>query len=305
MRNVSWSKLLILKSVFVGLVASGANLGAQQSPWTAVEQTIGRTGVAQAGGVLRFNLPRNDLRVVVEGVQLRPNLVLRSWVSFTRLPDGQAMVMGDLVLTDEEINPVISALQQGGVEQTALHNHLVSARPNTMNLHIGGRGREQDLAKTVRRALELTKTPLDTTSVASQSTFDVDTLALARALGYTGRVNGGVYQVSVPRLEHVMDHGHEIPSVMGLGTVINFQSTGGGKAAIAGDFVMTEAEVNPVIRALREHGIGITALHSHMIGESPHLYFMHFWANADAMQLAQGLRAALALTNSAKPASSH
>src|SRR5215207_3203349 len=183
---------IIARSLVVAPLLLTDTLGSQQAAWIPVEQAIGRAGIVQAGDVLRFNFPRSDLHVVVDGVQLRPNLVLRSWVSFKRMPDGQAMVMGDLVLSDSEINPVISALQQGGVEQTALHNHLVGGRPNTMNLHIGGHGREQDLAKTIRRALELTKTPLDTGATGGAASFDEDTAALSRALGYTGRVVGGV-----------------------------------------------------------------------------------------------------------------
>jgi len=153
-----------LSFAFLIVSALSVNSGAlcAQTSWTAVERTIGRSGVPQAGDVLRFNFPRSDLRVVLDGVQLRPNLVLRSWVSFKRMPDGQSMIMGDLVLAEDEINPVISALQQGGVEQTALHNHLVGARPGTMNLHIAGHGPEQTLATTIRRAVEITKTPLDT-----------------------------------------------------------------------------------------------------------------------------------------------
>jgi hypothetical protein len=274
---------------------------AQAGSWVPVEQILGRTPVPQAGDVMRFNFPRRDLRVMVGDVQVKPSFALGSWVAFKRMPDGQAMAMGDLVLTEAEINPVISALQQGGIEQTALHNHLLGASPTTMYLHINAHGREADIARTIRRALEGTKTPLDTAPAGPAAAFDLDTAALARALGYSGKVNGGVYQVGIPRREHVMEDGHEVPGSMGLGTSINFQPTGGGKAAITGDFVMIGTEVNPVIRALRENGIAIAALHSHMIGETPRLFFMHFWANDDAMKLARGLNAALAKTNSAKP----
>ncbi|HEY9230323.1 MAG TPA: DUF1259 domain-containing protein [Gemmatimonadaceae bacterium] len=275
---------------------------AQAAPsWSAVEQAFGRTGVPQPGDVMRFNFPRRDLRVMVGDVQVRPSLALGTWLAFKRMPDGQAMVMGDLVLTDNEINPVISALQQGGVEQTAVHNHISGGTPNTMYVHVRAHGREVDIARTIRRALETTKTPLDTAAAGPAPTFDLDTAAVAKALGYSGRVNGGVYQVNVARTERITEDGHEIPSSMGLWTAINFQPTGGGKAAITGDFVMIGTEVNPVIRALRDNGIGITALHSHLIGETPRLYFMHFWANDDAIKLARGLNAALAKTNSAKP----
>jgi hypothetical protein len=277
-------------------------VGAQATAsWSAVEQAFGRTGVPQAGDVMRFNFPRRDLKVMVGDVAVRPSLALGSWVAFKRMANGQAMAMGDLVLTADEINPVISALQQGGVEQTALHNHIIGGMPNTMYLHIRAHGKEADIARTVRRALEGTKTPLDTAAAGPAPAFDLDTTALARALGYSGRVNGGVYQVTVPRTEKIMEGDHEVPSSMGLGTAINFQPTGGGKAAITGDFVMLGSEVNSVIRTLRDNGIGIAALHSHLIDETPRLYFMHFWANDDALKLARGLGAALAKTNSVKP----
>jgi hypothetical protein len=276
-----------------------AERGAAQS-WSAVEQALGRTGAAQPGDVMRFSFPRRDLRVTVEGVALRPALALGSWVAFKRV-GADAMVMGDLVLLDGEINPVISALQAGGVSQSALHNHVVGGSPNTMYLHIEAHGKEADIARTIRRALELTKTPLDTASTGPAPTLDLDTAAVAKALGHSGRANGGVYQVSVARAETITQNGHEVPASMGLGTAINFQSTGAGKAAITGDFVMIGSEVNAIIKALRDNGIGITALHSHLIGETPRLYFMHFWANDDAVKLARGLASALAKTNSTKP----
>jgi hypothetical protein len=286
--------VVLLAMPVVGRAQPGAS-------WAPVEQILGRTAVPQAGDVMRFNFPRRDLRVTVGAVQVKPSLALGSWVAFKRMSDGQAMAMGDLVLTESEINPVISALQAGGVEQTALHNHILGGSPNTMYLHISAHGRDVDIARTIRRALDGTKTPMDTTAAAASPAFELDTAALARALGYKGKVSGGVYQVGVGRLEHIMENGQEVPGSMGLGTSINFQPTGGGNAAITGDFVMLASEVNPVIRVLRDNDIAITALHSHMIGETPKLYFMHFWANDDAMKLARGLSAALAKTNSVKP----
>jgi hypothetical protein len=290
-----------IAGAFAGLAILASTATAQTSDWSAVERALGRTAVSQPGGVMRFNFPRRDLRVMVGDVQVKPSLALGSWVAFKRMTDGQTMAMGDLVLTDAEINPVISALQQGGVEQTALHNHIVGGSPNTMYLHVRALGRDVDIARAIRRALEASKTPLDTTPAGPAPAFELDTAAIAKALGYSGRVNGGVYQVGVARAERITEDGHEVPASMGLSTAINFQPTGGGKAAITGDFVMIGTEVNPVIRALRDTGIGVTALHSHLIGESPHLYFMHFWANDDAVKLARGLGAALSKTNSVKP----
>jgi hypothetical protein len=180
-----------------------------------------------------------------------------------------------------------------------VHNHLVGENPRVMYMHIMAVGDPAKLAETLRSALAESKTPLTTPAPsAPAATFDLDTVAVARALGYTGKINGGVYQVSVPRAERIVDMGEEVPPSMGVATGINFQPTGGGKAAITGDFVLLGAEVNPVLRTLRENGIQVTAVHSHMLDESPRLLFMHFWANDDATKLATALHAALARTNS-------
>jgi len=283
------------------LLSCVSSVASAQNTWNGVEQTLGRTGAAMAGGVVRFAFPRRDLRVTVDGIQLRPAFALGSWVAFKRVDGGDAMIMGDLVLTENEINPVISALQAGGVEQGALHNHLLGETPHVMYLHIRGHGKEADLARTVRSALTLTKTPMDTAPTAAAAAFPLDTAALARALGYEGKVNGGVYQVGVPRAETIMELGMEVPPSMGMSTAINFQPTDAGRALISGDFVMTGGEVNRVIRALRANGIEIASIHSHMLEESPHLLFMHFWAHDDAIKLARGLAAGLAETNSQKP----
>lgn len=288
----------------VAALFTAATCRAQATSWAPVEQILGRKAVPQAGDVMRFNFPRRDLRVMVGEVQVKPAFALGSWVAFKRLPNGRAMAMGDLVLTESEINPVITALQQGGVEQTALHNHLLGASPMTMYLHINAVGTEVDIARAIRHGLEASKTPLDTVAAGPSAPFALDTVALAKALGYSGHVNGGVYQVGVGRTETITEGGHEVPGSMGLSTSINFQPTGGGNAAITGDFVMLGSEVNPVIRALRASGISVAALHSHLIDETPRLYFMHFWANDDALKLARGLNAALAKTNSVKPKTS-
>ncbi len=218
--------------------------------------------------------------------------------------NASTMVMGDLVLTENEVGPVMLALQQRGVQQTALHNHVLHESPRVMYMHIMAHGDAAKIAADIRAALGESHTPLPAassaaasdpmpTSTAPSAPIDIDTAAIARSLGAAGKVNGGVYQVSVPRAERVTDHGMEVPPSMGVATAINFQPTGGGKAAITGDFVMTADEVNPVIHALREHGIRVTAIHSHMLTERPRLFFMHFWANDDAVSLAGGLRAAL------------
>jgi hypothetical protein len=228
---------------------------------------------------------------------LKPAFALGSWVAFEHASDG-AIAMGDLVLTQEEVAPVMKKLQEGGVEQTALHNHLLMESPRVMYMHIHGHGDAQKLATTIHDALALTKTPLSAPAPAASSpTMELDTAKIANALGVAGKANGGVYQVTVPRADRITEHGVEIPPSMGVATAINFQPTGGGKAAITGDFVMLASEVNPVIRALTSHGIVVGALHSHMLEETPRLFFMHFWANDDASALAAGLRSALAAMN--------
>ena len=243
---------------------------------------------------MKFAFPRSDMHVMVGGVSVKPALALGSWVAVKGVGAADGMVMGDLVLAEDEIGPVMRKLEDGGINVTALHNHLEMETPRVMYMHIGAHGDPAKLASTLRDALVLTKTPLGTPASSSDAApLDLDTAAIARVLGATGKVNGGVYQVSVPRLERIQENGVEVPPSMGVATAINFQPTGGRRAAVTGDFVMTADEVNPVIRALTSHAITVIAVHSHMLDETPRLFFMHYWANADASQLAAGLRAAL------------
>jgi len=263
--------------------------------WTTVDDALGRKGMAQPGGVMRYGFPRSDLQVTADGVQLKAGFALGSWVAFRRMAGKEAMAMGDLVLTEQEVAPVMKALQAGGVEQSALHNHLLLESPRVMYMHIAARGDAAKIAAAIHAALAQTATPMAAPApgAAAPGGIALDTTAVAQALGRTGKVNGGVYQVTVARRQRITDHGMEIPPAMGVATAINFQPTVGGKAAITGDFVMIASEVNPVIRALQANGIMPTGLHSHMLTESPRLFFMHFWANDDAVTLARGLRAAL------------
>jgi hypothetical protein len=186
----------------------------------------------------------------------------------------------------------MTKLQEGGVEQTALHNHVLNESPRVMYMHIGAMGDAVKIAKAIHDALALTKTPF-TAASSGGAELGIDTKQLDQIMRQNVKANGGVYQFSIPRAERITENGMEVPPAMGLATAINFQPTGGGKAAIMGDFVLIASEVNPVIRALRDNGIEVTALHSHMLDESPRLFFMHFWANDDAQKLARGLRAAL------------
>jgi hypothetical protein len=271
------------------------SVGAQEAPsFPGVEEALGRKGAGNPGGVLKFSFPRSDLSVTADGVAIKPALALGSWAAFKQIGKGESMAMGDLVLTEEEVGPVMKALQAGGIEQTAVHNHVLHESPRVMYMHFSAHGDAAKIAQTLHSALGASKTPLGTPAApAAASASDLDTAGIARELGVAGKLNGVVYQVSVPRRERITDMGHEVPPSMGVATAINFQPTGGGKAAVTGDFVMRASEVNKVIRALQAHGITPTALHSHMINEEPRLFFMHFWANDDAVTLAKGFRAAL------------
>jgi len=269
--------------------------------WQRVDAAMGKPGALQPGGVYRFSFPRGDLQVTARGVPLKAGFALGSHVEFLQVGVNAAMFMGDLVLTEDEASPVLAKLQQGGVDLAALHNHLLGETPRVMYLHIGGHGDPVPVAAAIRAALELSKTPLGAATGGGGEQPDLDTAAVDRTLGYQGKASGAIYQFSVPRAEKITDMGMEIPPAMGVATAINFQPTGGGKAAITGDFVLLGGEVRSVSRALRDAGIDVTALHSHSLSDEPRLFYLHFWAVDDAVKLAQGLRAALATTNSVKP----
>jgi hypothetical protein len=270
------------------------------SEWKQVEEAMGRPGQIQPDDVIKFGMPRKDLHVTLKGVDIKPALALGSWAAFKR-DGGAATVMGDLVLTEDEVEPVMRKLQEGGIEETALHNHLMWESPRVMYMHIASHGDAVQMAKAIHAALMLSKTP-GPDSPAAQAATDLgfDQKQVEQILGHTGKVNGGVLQIAVPRSETITDSKMTVPPSMGVATALNFQPSGNGKAAITGDFVLLGSEVNAVMRVLRENGIEVTALHSHMLTEEPRLFFMHFWANDDALKLAKGLRAALDKTNSAK-----
>ncbi|MCP8937389.1 DUF1259 domain-containing protein [Alsobacter sp. SYSU M60028] len=263
-----------------------------QTDWTPVGQALGRDGTLQ-GDIYRVGLPRTDLKVSVDGVDIKPTLALGGWLAF-RSMGADAMVMGDLVLTQQELNPVMARLAQDGIEITAIHNHLLRAEPFTLYMHVSGRGDPVMLATHLHDALSLSATPLTLTTASSPpATLDLDQNGIERALGRKGKVNGGVLQFGIARGEPVKDEGMEVPEAMGSAISINMQPTGGGKVAATGDFVLTAGEVNPVLRELRSHGIEVTALHNHMLADEPRLFFMHFWAHDDAAKVAAGLRAGL------------
>jgi Domain of Unknown Function (DUF1259) len=283
--------------------SSSATKASASADWKAVDDAIGRTGQDQPDGARKFGMPRKDLSVTVNGVQVKPGFALGSWAAFNH-PGKNAMVMGDLVLTEDEVAPVMQKLQSGGIGVTALHNHLLHETPRVMYMHIHGTGDAATLGKAIHDALAETKTPSPDAAAAagapSEQDIGINIAQIEQAIGHKGKVNNGILQVGVPRAEHVTDNGMAVPGSMGLATGINFQPTGDGKAAVTGDFVLIAKEVNPVIKTLASHGIKVTALHSHMLTEQPRLFFMHFWGNDDAVKLAQGLGDALKQTNSKK-----
>ncbi|MGG1678560.1 DUF1259 domain-containing protein [Neobacillus sp. NRS-1170] len=260
-----------------------------------VEKEIGRPGVLKPGDVFFISLPRKDLRVRVKGTPIRPRLALGGWTAFKQV-DDQTMVMGDLVLEEKEIQPVMSQLIKQGIQVTALHNHLLGEIPRIMYLHIDGHGNAIQLAKAIRSSMDLTGLPKNI--ISESYSFPFDTQKLDNLFRHKGTITNGIYNISIPRLEKITENGMEIPPAMGVATSINFQPTENKKVAITGDFVLTAEEVNPVASTLRKHGIEVTAIHNHMLTENPRLFFMHFWAHDQPFKLANALREVLDKTNS-------
>jgi len=270
--------------------------------WKAVEQALGKSGQMQAGDVFRIGMPRTDLTVTVKGVPVKAGFALGSYAAFKQIGD-HAMVMGDLVLLDQEIPAVMSGLFAGGLEVTAVHNHLNEMSPHTMYMHYSGHGDAVQMARALRQALSASGTPLGGSAPppASSTGPTLDAKAIEQALGRSGRdVGAGVFQVTVPRAESITEMGQPLLPAMGVVTVMNFQPTTDGKAAITGDFVLIDKEVNAVAKTLRQHGVDVTAIHNHALMDTPRLFYMHFWANDDPVKLAQALKAALDQTNSRK-----
>src|SRR5262245_1669233 len=295
---------VIFALVVVALPATAQQPGAQQAPqdWKMVDEALGKAGQLMPGDVYRVAMPRTDLKVKVQGVDVKAGFALGSYAAFKKM-GKDTMVMGDLVLLDEEVQDVQAMLASKGWAITALHNHLNEMWPHVMYMHYSGHGDAVQLASAIREALSKSGTPLGQAAAASAPASggpEIDQKQVEGALGRTGRVNNGILQVGVARAEKITEDGMELLPAMGVNTALNFQPTGDGKAAITGDFVLIGREVNPVLKTLREHGIQVTALHNHALGDNPRLFYMHFWANDDAVKLARGLKAGLDLTNSKK-----
>ncbi len=281
--------LTLVAALGLPTIAKSADLD-----WKKVDAALGKTA-AVSEEVHRYGLPRSDLHVTLDGVAIKPALALGGWIAFAPM-HGEAMVMGDLVLLETEITPVMTKLLDAGLDITAIHNHILRASPATFYMHVGGHGDPEKMASVIRSALSsASKTPFDppTTTAGPAPTVDLDTAKLDGIMRVKGTPNGGVYQFGVPRRDPIMEDGMKVSGALGGANAVNFQPTGNGKAAITGDFLVTGDEVNPLIRELRRGDIEVTAIHSHMLDEQPRLFFIHFWANDDAMKLASGIRAAL------------
>lgn len=274
-----------------------ATTGTQQTGasanWEAVGQAIGKEGKLKDGGVYSVSWPRSDLSVSSQGVEIDPALALGSHAEFFSVGEDEALLRGDLVLTEEEYNRVIPRLQEGGIGQSAIHKHLPDESPPIWWTHISGRGDPVEMARTIRAALEMTGTPMEAGGGSGQGELPLDTGRLDEIIGYKGKASSGVYKYSIPRAERVAIDGVEVPAAMGTAIPLNFQPTSQGRAVINGDFIMTAKEVDPVIRALRQNDIQVVSLHNHFLTDEPRLFFLHFWAKGDPQQLAKGLRAAL------------
>jgi Domain of Unknown Function (DUF1259) len=268
--------------------------------WKKVDAALGKTA-AVSGEVHRYGIPRSDLHVTLDGVAIKPALALGGWVAFAPM-HGKAMVMGDLVLLETEITPVMTKLLDGGLDITAIHNHILRATPATFYMHVGGHGDPEKMAAVIRAALSASQTPFDAPATTAGPTpvVDLDTAKLDQIMGVKGTATGGVYQFAVPRRDPATESGMQVNTPLGGANAVNFQPTGNGKAAITGDFLVTGEEVNPLIRALRAGDIEVTAIHSHMLDEQPRMFFIHFWANDEALKLARNVRTALETTAIAK-----
>jgi hypothetical protein len=282
-------RLLIGLSILAVPIAAYA----QGLDTTKIDQALGRAG-QKVGDVYRVGFPRTDLHVTIQGISVKPGLALGSWAAFSGTDDS-AMVMGDLVLLDSEVNPVMEKLRSAGFEISAVHNHLLGETPHVAYMHYMGHGGAAQIASSLRSALAASKTPLDKPAPpATEPATPPDWVKTVNdTIGRQGTFRGGLLSFGPPRAQPITMDGMTLTQAQGVAEAINFQEAGTGKVATTGDFVLTADEVNPVISALEEHHIAVTALHSHMLTEQPRLFFMHFWAADTTESVAQGIKAAL------------
>jgi len=281
-----------LRILILSIFLCPVMLAAQGLDTATIDEAMGRSG-QKAGDVYRLGFPRTDLHVSIARVDIKPGLALGSWAAFAG-NDNEAMVMGDLVLVENELTPVMKKLRAAGFEITAVHNHVLNEAPRVIYMHYLGHGKAVELAKSLHAALAESKTPLDKPAPpAPPAEPPAFVKTIEDIVGTKGRFAGGVLSFGIPRAAAITDHGMTLTGAQGVAEAINFQEAGAGKVATTGDFVLLAEEVNPVISALEEHGIEVTALHSHMLTEQPRLFFMHFWAAGSTESVAAGIKAAL------------
>ena len=317
------SRVLVAASAVALAVAAGCSSGSETEPspsqqhqpspaapvtttdsdWKPVADALVRSGkLGDNNTAYRVALPRNDLQVTSYGVAIKPGLSLGGYSAFARYTDNMTLLMGDLVVTEAELPKVTDALQAHGIAQTAIHKHLLEQSPPIWWTHIHGMGDATQLAQGLKAALDATAISPAAPPSAEQPPVDIDVGEVEQALGRNGTPDGGLLKYSIPRKDTIVEDGHVLPATsLNLTTVINFQPVGGGRAAINGDFILTDSEVQKVIQALRAGNIAIVELHNHGLTEQPRLFYMHFWAVDDAVALARVLRPALDATN-LKPA---
>src|ERR1700722_8520485 len=265
--------------------------------WTSVTDALGRTGKSgDSNTVYRIPLVRSDLQVVTVGVPIKPGLSLGGYVAFAKYDDA-TMVMGDLVVTEAELPKVTDALQSHGIEQTALHKHLLEQSPQVWWTHVHAMGDPAKLAAGIKAALDATAIAPAAAPPAQQPPVDLDTAGIDAALGRKGNPDSGLYKFNLARQDTIVDGGHLVPPTFGVTTTVNFQPLGEDKAAINGDIVMTGPEVQKVIQALRAGNISLVTVHNHSLTDEPRLFYLHYWAVDDAVTLAKAMRAALDATN--------
>jgi len=292
----------MLKSVTATLVFSAAvlvfnaasTLGQNiPSEYEEVLKTLDKKGDFKSD-VLKVNIPRNDLKIAVQGFATPTPFGFGGWIAFTKSANGSEVMMGDLVLSQDEVNPVMSALLDNGIDVTALHNHFFWDEPRVYYMHVHGMGKAADLAKRVKPGLELIGHVTATTAApASASGTPLDTQKLAKIVGHEGEQSGAVYKITVGRDDlKITDHGAAINARMGLNTWAAFTGTE-EDAAIAGDVAMLENEVTPVLKVLRKHGLDVVAIHHHMTEEKPMVIFLHYWGRGPADKLATAFKTAL------------
>lgn len=270
---------------------------AQEIPaeYQQVLKIVGKTGDYK-GNVLKVNVPRNDLHMTVDDLALPTAFGFGGWFAMTKGDGGQDVMMGDLVLLQEEVNPVMSALLDHGLEVTALHNHFFWDNPRLYYMHVHGHGKAADLAEHIKPALDLIGKgqPAQATSQpAAKPSSSLDTARIAKIVGHDGEQNGAVYKITVGRDDiGLKEMGAVINARMGLNTWAAFYGTN-DDAAIAGDIAMLESEVTPTLKALRSHGLDVVAIHHHMVGTQPVIIFLHYWGRGPVDKLAAGFKAAL------------